>query len=120
MNYSLEDLQALNEVDDIFELMGQELSAEEAPAFPISRSEAIKRAKKWYYERIGKIGKAICEDSNIRSLVENNDTKNLIIAVSDLIASICIGVSPIAVSYLLVKLGLKSLCGSIWDKKDLK
>lgn len=118
MNYSLEDLQALNEVDDILELMGRELSAGEAPASPISRSEAIKRAKQWFSERIGIIGKAICTDSNIRLLVENNDTNNLILAVSDLIVSICIGVSPITVSYLLVKQGLKSLCGSRWDKID--
>jgi hypothetical protein len=41
---------------------------------------------------------------------DNQDLEALVLAIADLVAGVCLGVSPVTVSVLLVKIGLKKLC----------
>lgn len=104
-------LNNLNE-NELLELIGYDLLQQRKEMLPFGKEKAIEIARKWVEVKLSIFKEKICNDMNIHAKIES-DIYILATAVSDLIASVCFGVSPITVAYLLIKKGLKNLCNEI-------
>lgn len=97
--------------DELYVDIGRELYG--SAAFPPPLNQLRQVARVWLQKKRTEIAKVVCLNETIRMLISNQATTDrivLVTAVSDLIVSIVIGVSPITVGVLLVKEGLKTLC----------
>lgn len=116
MPLSLEDLRALNE-NELLELLGKALSHRQA--MPLTPKQLRMIAERWLKGNKELIEKKICLSEKIYSLVKSQtDSKELIIAVCDLIISLQFGVSPLLVSILLVKGGINKICENYWSARN--
>lgn len=83
--------------------------------FPRSPSALIEMARLWLKEKRMEIQCAICTSEKVREHALDSDQLILAVAITDLIAGICIGVSPATVAVLLVKMQVKKYCKSYWQ-----
>jgi len=105
-NKTNRDLNQLSE-DELYEMIGQELAGK--PMFPLTRNELIQRGRAWYSTNIDNVRAAICPHA--KTLTEDNDERAAIIAVADLLTGLLIHVTPVTAAALIVKIGIKKLCG---------
>jgi hypothetical protein len=73
----------------------------------------------WIQDHSDAIKDIICESSVVKKLVDDADQFQLVIAIADLVSALCIGVSPITVSAIIVKIGLKKVCRSVFPNSEL-
>lgn len=74
----------------------------------------VKRAKSWLAANRRQLAQGICGNATVRSLADRGTTGDVVLlvaAVADCIAATCTNVAPATAAVLLVKLGLKGLCG---------
>ena len=116
MNIDPSDLDYLDE-ERLLEMIGMELYRKERSALPIDTNELIARARNWIDQNWEAFREAICKTESIQELVANNSTKQLVLAIADLISGLITGVSPITVAILLTKTGIEEMCGEIWGSK---
>lgn len=102
--------------EDLLEKIGSELLSDRKHAAPPGRTHLVERGRKWLQTKYSSLQSTVCGARNVREYVqvESNDQK-LILAVAELIISICGVVSPITVATLLVKRGLACLCQDLWS-----
>ena len=100
---------------ELWILLGRQLSVAERKAIPESPEALMKRAQQWFDGKRSELHDAICSNPQVRVLHERDDVGPLVAAISDLIAGFCIGVSPITVAYLSIRLGIDRLCRDHWE-----
>ncbi|MCP4605677.1 MAG: hypothetical protein GY847_35020 [Proteobacteria bacterium] len=100
------------DLDSLYSILGKGLvgSYVRQPSF----TELIQIGQIWIESNITTLKEKICGNRKIRQLSREPDDLILAAAISDLIASVCIGVPPATVSVLLVKRGIEAICGSRW------
>jgi hypothetical protein len=96
--------------EELFELIGKDLTARQA--FPLSKDELAERGKNWFIAKIDTFRDVLCSNKNKKYLVEDSGTKTAVLAISDLLASVCFGVSPVTVAAILLKIGIRNLCSN--------
>lgn len=100
------------ETNNLYLLIGNDLFG--SAAFPPNPKKLVSIAEKWMKDKREVLANEICNNKTIITLKSKEDNIEnrimLVTAISDLIASIFIGVSPITVSVLLVKEGLDNIC----------
>jgi len=107
--------------DDLYYDIG--LSLYGRPAFPPPAAKLIEKGRAWLLSNQAKFAQALCPDPKVQALYsEELSTKNLIdlvVIVADSIMSLKIGVPvpPANASLLLVRMGLRQLCGENWPVK---
>lgn len=101
--------------DELLEDLGRELAASDLEALPKSLAALRLRAEVWLTEQRDDFQSQICNSERIRWMAEHKEA-GLVTAIADLIAALCIGVSPITVAYLLTRRGITSFCSSFWDR----
>ena len=104
---SSRNLQSVNE-DDLFLAVGSQLAEAEKFMKPPSVNELIMKGKVWFDLHVERFQSAVCQEK-VRKLLEGDEAV-LITAIADLIAGIVTGVSPVTVSLLICKKGVRSLC----------
>jgi hypothetical protein len=76
----------------------------------------VESGRNWFQERRARISKNVCSSATLARLREAGDSQGkvaLLVALADLIASICIGVSPFTVAAIILKLGLDRFCTGV-------
>ena len=100
--------------EELFAKIGQELHGD--LFFPIDTGTLVNDARIWLSNKKAELQKCICTNEAIIKLAGDQGSISgkvkLIVAISDFIAALTIGVTPAAVSILIVREGLKSFCGS--------
>jgi hypothetical protein len=112
-----ESLLTLSE-QELLARLGKELAADELHAIPLSTEELIERAHVWVDAKTNILRATICPNSTVRSYFVESENWKLFTAIIDLVASIAVGVSPVTLSALLIKRGLKNLCQSEWTQDN--
>jgi hypothetical protein len=114
MDYEKE-AEALSEFSeaDLLARIGRELTANDVGGAPGGRPALIAQGKAWFSSKSADLKKTICPKVQEFGELVRTDTVALIAAIADLIASICVGVSPITVAALCVKYGLDRLCDEV-------
>lgn len=93
--------------DDLYASLGQHLTARQA--FPLTKPQQIQRGQQWFTAKLATFRTSVCPELP-RILAEDSDEKTLILSIGDIIATAVIGVPPLVVSALIVKIGVKTLC----------
>jgi hypothetical protein len=107
-----------NATDEMYLEIGKQLVGEHDAALPLTHSQYIERGKKWFEKKISTFQETICNNEPIKKVfTENSEEKALIMAIADLIASATMGVSPITVATLVVKIGADKFCSTYWKNK---
>ena len=108
----IEEVLTLSE-DKLLEQLGKELFPFQA--IPRTPQELQKIGQAWLYSNINIIKDKVCNSENVRSLVERqSDEQDLILVLADFISALSFGISPVVLSALLLKLGIKNLCSNLW------
>ena len=98
--------------EDLYLSIGEQLQS--TSIMPSPKYQLIKMAKNWIKSNKKEFAEILCKDKNIQSLMDNShrlyDKILLVSAMSDLLTSTIIGVSPLTVCVLLFKEGIESLC----------
>jgi hypothetical protein len=111
--HELSSLLALSE-DDLYLEIDRQLMP---PGFRIDLrgiDVKVESGKSWFEEWRTRIRDRICTPTARASLdraIEAPGSGTLLIAIADMIAGIVVGVSPVTVAALVVKLGLGRFCG---------
>jgi len=95
--------------------LGRELAERERNLRLPGPGELAAKGQVWLDSHLYMLQDKLCKSHEIRSIVAHEDAA-LVTAVADLIASYCIGVSPVTVAYLLCKREIGSLCSEIWNE----
>lgn len=101
------------DIEALYFDIGEQLSHSEAFLVPLSPKNYVKASRIWMEEKIGDFRELICPSQIVQAVLvdqDNQDLEALVLAIADLVAGVCLGVSPVTVSVLLVKIGLKKLC----------
>lgn len=107
------------ELGELYEKAGEELLGEGAFVSPKTRESIRLAGKRWVDNNKARLVQLICKNENIIKLYNKmEDPKGekkilLVTAIADLIAGVCIGVSPVTVAALLTKEGINKLCPNI-------
>ena len=96
----------------LYELIGRELTGRQA--LPMTPAELAERGRKWFRAHRDQIQRSVCDSRTLRELTERSDELQLVAAIADLIAAICVDVAPTTVAVLLLKHGLNRLCDEVW------
>lgn len=116
MSQSLDQLIELEE-EDLLEKLGTELVGFQA--VPLTAKQLRQLAQNWFRANSQKISDQICTSKKIYSLANGSrKSKELVLAICDLIISIQFGVSPLLVAVLVVKVGLDKICQSYWSDSN--
>lgn len=111
MEIEIKQLLSLPEDELLFRL-GKEIAGTSARGEP--RNLLIKRAKDWLSNRSGDFREAICSNPAVRTSLTMPPSSErqvaLVMAASDALSTILIGIPPFTISVLLVRVGLDSLC----------
>lgn len=106
-------LEGLSE-NDLLELIGADIAKSEKnmAVLPLSKEKLVAIGKEWYALNREALRNILCANESVRSAFADDRTKirDIVLLLCDVVAGHCVGVSPIYVSYLVVKLGLDSLC----------
>jgi hypothetical protein len=101
-----------SDIADLYIKIGCELQG--YTVFPVPQEQLRRIAREWLKKKRHKIANYVCSNETIILLASNTTKKqdkiNLILALADLISSLVVGVSPVTVSVLLVREGIKTLC----------
>jgi hypothetical protein len=101
------------ENEDLYFIIGEDLIGITTGLLKPPREELIKRAKEWFEKNRRPIQDKICRSKTLQYyLFENNKYDKLITISSlfDLILSMKLNISPIVVSILVFREGIKSFC----------
>ena len=99
--------------------LGDELARQMLGATPPGPKQKKAVAAAWLASMRVTLREKICPNENLKQLfVENVEIRHLATAVFDLISGLVTGVSPVLVSALLVRQGLKLLCEDYWPPAD--
>jgi hypothetical protein len=98
---------------DLLTYIGRDLQGREA--FPPSPQELITRAEKWLQAQLPKIQGTVCNNTQIEEFCRGDVNVDVIAALASVVAQLYLPVDPVAVSVLLARRGLKSLCMDIWS-----
>jgi hypothetical protein len=110
----ISNLLALSE-DELLAKIGIDVAGESLRLRPPSVQDLIQKGREWLIANMQMLQNQVCRDLELRRMVENpTDNQVLAIAVLDLITSYVVGVSPITVTALLIKRGLRNLCRECW------
>lgn len=97
---------------ELFKLLGQEIIADSL--ISPSDSELEDLGRNWFKRYIVLLIDQLCSSAKIRQLSEKakkeQDTVALSLGILDLISGIVIGVSPILLTALIVKIGYDKIC----------
>lgn len=105
------------EEEDLFEMLGRHVDAEKRHMVPLSRKKAIEYGHWWFESRIDRMRDLVCGSTKIQQLANFKEGQVLLLAIADLVAGVCTGVSPATVATLLLRKGIKELCESRWRKE---
>ena len=101
--------------------LGSQIVSEGKGAFPFNRKQLIDAGRKWLLENRELLEKTICSNRNIQDYFLQDKIKKsrieLASVLADLLSGVCIGVSPVTVTLLVLKQGVKELCQ---DKENSK
>lgn len=100
------------DLDELFQLLGSELSSSRG-AFDKGDSTRALSARDWLTARRSQLASVVCTDGIRNVWRQPGDRVQLCLALSDLIAAFCTGVSPFVVAAIIMKIGVGKLCG--WD-----
>jgi hypothetical protein len=103
--------------NDLLILIGDDLMSSESRFTAPDTTELVNKANIWLKEQYAQFQCTICNNKVVLICHNKDDLAGLVVAISDLIASICIGVSPFTVAALIVKMGVDSLCCDTWKSK---
>ena len=109
------DMAGLSE-DDLLELIGKDITANERGALGLSTKQLIERANRWLKANLEDLKTRICGNATVRVCLESGDNTALIGAVSSLIENVCVGTSASPVAILLCRRGIGHLCETEWKK----
>lgn len=113
MEKTLDVFMELDE-DALLQELGRELVHYQA--IPLTPKQLETIAKKWLQGKRQYISEKICTSNKVYDLANKNSTsKELVLAICDLIVSIQFGVSPLLVAVLIVKGGLNKICEAYWN-----
>ncbi|VAW56389.1 hypothetical protein MNBD_GAMMA07-2733 [hydrothermal vent metagenome] len=109
----IKEIASLNS-NEIYELIGRELS-ESMELGETEPEEYQDRGKRWIKKYKDQLQKTICGGFVAETILNEKrqwDQVLLIASITDLIATLSIGVSPVVIATLLVKEGIEQLCHS--------
>lgn len=100
------------EQNDLLYQIGLAVTGKTLAAQPDEEKDIyISAGKAWFDKNMEKFRVALCGSEKLKSaLNQESDEKNLIIAISDVLASIVIGVPPVMVASLIIKIGVNKFC----------
>jgi hypothetical protein len=104
--------------DELFELLGEELSRRENRGLPLPKEKLIKNAQQWLTEFLGRSRKIICGNHRVRELSENGEQIVLVGAIADLISHLCVGYPVGLISVLVTRAGVNRLCLEFWRSES--
>jgi hypothetical protein len=93
--------------DELFESLGRHLTARQA--FPLTKSQMVERGQQWFKAKMALFRTYICPKVP-QILAQDSDEKTVILSIADIIANAVIGVPPLMVAALIVKIGVKTFC----------
>ena len=96
------------EIEELLASIGSDLSVHQA--LPLNKKQLVEKGRRWFEANLKKFRATICNSVAAEHIINASDEATLIASISDLIAGLCVGVSPVTVATILVKLGLKNLC----------
>jgi hypothetical protein len=102
------------DLDELYSALGKEVAG---PGMTRGTRNLRKLGREWLKAKREQLSAAVCHDPKVRALCEDGKKGGRIIlvaAVTDLVASLVVGVSPVTVAVLLVREGLTSLCEGTW------
>jgi hypothetical protein len=102
--------------DELLLRLAHQLAARDRDALPRLPKELLDLAETWLAQHMNELQRLICTSDRVHNLYNDGETPTLVAAVADLISSICVGVSPLTVAYLLTRFGLRKLCSELWTK----
>ena len=106
-------------IEDLYVDLGQEVAP--ATIGPLGRINLKHLAHVWLEERRGQIAQLICGEKSVKEWIRRPDNLEgrlrLACAISDLILSICGGVSVATVSAIIVTEGVERLCKERWENQ---
>ena len=104
---ALDDLLTKSE-EDLFRLIGGEL--QDHLAMPKLPRELVADGKKWFQSRTADLRALLCGNKHLRSLDQPSELRDATLLVADVISAHFSGVSPLFVSCLVVKIGIRNIC----------
>jgi hypothetical protein len=102
--------------DELYRLIGSEVSG--LLGGPSDDDVLVKRGRKWFEMKLPKLRNAICVSPAVNSFVSSSDESLLATAVCDIIANLSLGVSPVTLTTLILRMGIQHLCESDNLSKD--
>ena len=114
LSYSGRDRKCIMDVDEVAVLsedelliaIGTELLGQQM--LPSSQRELIERAKAWFQINKTLIHDAVCPHA--RAILKENNYRDAILAIADLLSSVITQVAPFNVAALILKAGVEKLC----------
>ena len=109
------NINRLNE-DELLIKIGKDLAESEMLITYPSKEQLLNKGRNWFENNYKRLEERICLSDKAKFFSNSSDidTATILSAISDLISSVCIGVSPFTVSRLILKRGLKMLCHKYW------
>jgi hypothetical protein len=100
--------------DELYRMIGAEVSG---LAGRHTDDEAlVERGRRWFELKLPQLRDAICGNVAITTLIKNGDEAQLATAVVDVVTALSLGVSPVTIVTLLIRMGLTRLCDANGDK----
>ncbi len=100
-------------LQDLFIQLGKEQHESTSLSVKMpSRNELMKRGKRWWNNNKSKLQWKICNNYEFILKKHSNNRRLLLIAISDLISDIVLGVSPFTVAAIVLSIGVDSFCST--------
>lgn len=106
--------------DELYIKIGKELMGE--AALPTGSVNEKQFGESWYIRNKKKIQSNICPNERIIMICKSQKLDrdvNIIAAISDIVATFIIGVSPFSIAVLIYKEGIRSFCKNELDRSKI-
>jgi len=95
----------MTEIDSLYYDLGKDLLGDSRSAFKKDSGFYIQAGKKWFEANIDGLKKILCTSDVI-----NTKETDVVAAIADLVSSISIGVAPVNVAKLVLRMGVEKMC----------
>lgn len=94
--------------DELLRMIGAEVSG--LPGAASHDDVLVERGRKWLKMKLPQLRTAICGQTAVKSFVNNADEALIATAICDIIANMTLGVSPVTLTSLIMRIGLQRFC----------
>jgi hypothetical protein len=107
--------------EELYAAIGFSLLKTKMGVSPLSQSELAGKGKDWFNSRVSTFKSFVCENDEFQERIKSidqSDEAKLCLMLADIIAQSCVGVPPVCISALILKVGLTRFCDGFKSRSN--